>query len=301
MAELDKNRSGLQKPVSSVFKGVPMPPSNGVNKPSGSPAPGDASTDAKPKPAQQASSSSSLMARLNQSEETIETDVPAPKAAAPAKPPAVNKPKPQDTRVERPVPQHHSQEQATPDEQPENEIVVENAGSSFVQTLKDKLFATKPGVNSTKQKAMVILIPILAIIMIFMFRQVLSKSPNKTKGAANDGAALAAASDPHEIDWKIPDPLPAVIRDPLKFADQQTTQNQNGGQNSTGDGTTTNGTSGVIDIKDILYSVDKPSAVVGNHIVYVGDKVGGATILKINKDSIEFENDGKRWVKTIND
>jgi len=301
MAELDKNRSGLQKPVSSVFKGVPMPPSNSGNQPSGSPASDHASTDAKPKSDDHASSPSSLMARLSQSEETVQTNAPEPKVAAAAKSPAVNKPKPQDTSATIPAPPQKSQEQATLTEEPENEVAAETTGSSLVQTLKDKFFATKPGVNATKQKTMVILIPILAIIMIFMFRQVLSKSPNKTKGAATDGTVAVATSDPHKIDWDIPDPLPAVMRDPLKFADQQTTQTQNGGQDGIVDSTTAAETTGSIDIKDILYSVDKPSAVVGHRIVYVGDKVGGATILKINKDSIEFEKDGKRWVQTIND
>lgn len=300
MAELDKNRSGLQKPVSSVFKGVPMPPSNN-NQPSGSPAPNPAVTEGKPKSPDEATSPSSLMARLSQSEETIETNEQASKAVAPAKPPVVNKPKQQEAPIEKPAPLQQSRQQAAPTEQPEDELVVETTGSSFVQNLKDKLFTAKPDANTTKQKAMVILIPILAIIMIFMFRQVLSKSPNKTKGAANDGIQSVAVSDPHEIDWKIPDPLPPAMRDPLKFADQQTTQTRNGEQGGTVDGTTGTRTSGSIDIKDILFSVDKPSAVVGNRIVYVGDKVGGAAIVKINKDSIEFEKDDKRWIQTIND
>jgi hypothetical protein len=242
------------------------------------------------------------MARLSQTEEGEQTNAPEPKAAAPVKPPAVNKPKPQGTSEGKPPRPQQSQKQVKPVEKPDNELDVENAGSGFLQTLKDKLFATKPDANATKQKAMVILIPILAIIMIFMFRQALSKSPNKTKGSVNDGALVVTASDPHQIDWKIPEPLPAVMRDPLKFADQQTTQTQNGGQDgAVVDTTTTQTTTESIDIKDILYSADKPSAVVGNRIVYVGSKVGGATILRINKESVEFEKDGKSWVQTIND
>jgi len=39
MSELDKNKAGLQKNVSSVFKGVPVPQNNGSQKPSGSQTP----------------------------------------------------------------------------------------------------------------------------------------------------------------------------------------------------------------------------------------------------------------------
>lgn len=299
MAELEKNRSGLQKPVSSVFKGVPMPPSNGGNQPCGSPSPEQAAGQPKPASPNHTTSSSSLITRLSQAEEQVDINEPAPRVAHPAKPPVVSKPKPQEPRVEKPAPRKESPEKEAPVEQPQEEQIAETAGPSFVQTIKDKLLAAKPGAGDAKQKAMVILIPILAIIMIFMFRQVLSKSPNKTKGAAKDGTPVAAASDPHEIDWKIPDPLPAVMRDPLRFADQQTTQDS--GQDGTANSTAAAQTTATINVRDIVYSKDKPSAVVGNHIVYVGDKVGGATILKITRDSVEFEKDGKTWVQTIRD
>jgi len=299
MAELDKNRSGLQKPVSSVFKGVPMPPSNGGNQTPGSPAPERAAGDAKPMSTDHATSASSLMTRLSQAEEQTDTNAPAPKVAPAPKPPAASEPKPQDQRVEKAARSAEPPEKAAPVEQPEDEIIVEDAGPGLVQTIKDKLFAVNARAGDPRQKAMVVLIPILAIIMIFMFRQVLSKSPNKTKGAAKDKTPAVAASNPNEINWKIPDPLPAIMRDPLKFADQQTVQNS--GQDGTTDGTAAVETTGTINIRDIVYSKDKPSAVVGDHIVYVGDKVRGATILKITRDSVEFEKDGKTWVQTIRD
>ncbi|MFH1719576.1 MAG: hypothetical protein ABIF19_19670 [Planctomycetota bacterium] len=299
MAELEKNRAGLQKPVSSVFKGVPIPQDNSGKQSSDPPDPDHAAADTKPTSADNATSPSSLMARLSQSEESVETQAPAPRVATPPKPPAVNKPKLQNPRVEKPNLPQESPEQAMPVEQFENEQIVETASPNLAQTIKDRLFAAKPGANTAKQKAMVILIPVLAIIMIFMFRQVLSKSPNKTKGAANDGTSAAAASEPYEIDWKIPEPLPAVTRDPLKFTDQQTAQNVD--QNGTTDNTANAGTTGAIDVRDIVYSTDKPSAVIGKHIVYVGDKVNGATIVKIDRDSVEFEKDGKNWVQTIHD
>jgi len=58
--------------------------------------------------------------------------------------------------------------------------------------------------------------------------------------------------------------------------------------------TVTGGGSGNLVVKGILYNEDNPSAIVNNQIVYEGDKISGATIIKINKDSVEFEVK-KRW------
>jgi hypothetical protein len=133
--------------------------------------------------------------------------------------------------------------------------------------------------------------------MIFMFRQVLSKAPHNTEGATNDDAppVVAIGSSDNEIDWQIPEPLPAMMRDPIRLPDQDNTQNE--GQNET----TSDTKAGTIDIRDIVYSKDKPSAVVGTHIVYVGDKINDITIVNIERDSVEFEKDGKRWVEKIHD
>jgi hypothetical protein len=52
-------------------------------------------------------------------------------------------------------------------------------------------------------------------------------------------------------------------------------------------------------IKSIVYSEDNPSAVIGSRIVHEGEKVLGATVVKINKDSVEFEAGGKKWKQNI--
>ena len=64
MSELDKNKAGLQKKVSSVFKGVPLPQNKGAQQPSGTPIPNKTS-DGSPKPvlANQKVSKSSLITK----------------------------------------------------------------------------------------------------------------------------------------------------------------------------------------------------------------------------------------------
>ncbi len=52
-------------------------------------------------------------------------------------------------------------------------------------------------------------------------------------------------------------------------------------------------------VTGILYSEDKPSAVIGNQIVYEGDTLHGINVVKIYKNKVEFEKNGKRWTQPV--
>ncbi len=208
-------------------------------------------------------------------------------AAKTAAKPAPKKP----DKLEKPL------KEATPAKPSKTAPAAEQTGPSLWQRINERLFVPKPGVSPARQKAMVILVPILAIVMIFMFRQVLSTSPRQTQGATDANAPVVAAPKPsHEIDWQVPDVLPAIDRDPTKLP-QQTVVTANTEPNQT----VAEPQAGIFDVRDIVYSKDKPSAVVNAHIVYVGHKVGDATVVQILKDGVEFERSGKKWVEKIHD
>lgn len=263
MAEFDRNKAGLHKNVSSVFKGVPVPQNSGTRQPSDTPAP-DRKAEIAPKPAStdHQISQDSMMKKLHQPEESL--DKPAP-----AKQPQSN-----------PFAKATSREATSRSRWPK---------------IKDKLFAPKPGGSTTRQKAMVILVPALAIVMIFMFKRVLSTTPHKTEGATKNAPPIVATADSgNEIDWQIPELLPAVMRDPTKLPGESDAQD-NEGQSETIEETAP----AIISIKGIVYSEDNPSAFVNGQIVYVGSKVNDATIIRIDRHSVEFERDGKRWEQKI--
>ena len=292
MSELDKNKAGLQKKVSSVFKGVPVPQNNGAQQPSGTPAP-DHTPDVPPKPvsADRQISQSSLIKKLNQSEDSSGKAEQNQTANVFPKPTSTNR-MPQSPLINKLPQPKESLKQAAP--QPESSPFIEETSDGLWQQIRDKLFTPKPGVSPTKQKAMVIMVPVLAIIMIFAFRQVLSKAPRKTDGAGTEDIPVVANADAgHEIDWKIPEPIAVITRDPIKLPDESNTQNTE--QNET----TSEVTTGTIIVRDIVFSKDKPSAVIGSKIVYVGDKINDITIVKIDRDSIEFEKDGDRWEQNV--
>ncbi len=294
MSELDKNKAGLQKKVSSVFKGVPVPQNKGAQQPSGTPAPNHTpNVPPKPVSADRQISQSSLVKKLNQSEDSSDKAEQKQTANVFPKPTSTNR-MPQSPPVNKLSQPKEPLKQAAP--QNEGGPLLEATSQGLWQQIKDKLFTPKPGVSPTKQKAVVIMVPVLAIIMIFAFRQVLSKAPRQTEGAGIDDAPVVANADSgHEIDWKIPEPIAVIMRDPIKLPDESNTQN--GEQNET----TGKVTTGTIIVRDIVYSHDKPSAVIGSKIVYVGDKINDVTIIKIDRDSIEFEKDGDRWEQNVRD
>lgn len=172
----------------------------------------------------------------------------------------------------------------------QSNVAVSVQEGSLLKKIKNKLLPEKPGVNNTRQKVMVILIPVLFIVMIFMFRQVLSKSPRETEGAVKEKPVVTKVNSGNEIDWQIPEPISTEIRDPIKPAPRTTVTNvwQADSNNI-----------GMLNVRGIIYSQDKPSAVINNRIVHLNDTIDGATVVEIDSDYVIFEKDGKRWTKKV--
>ncbi len=247
------NKAGPQKHVPSFFKDGSVSQGNGTPEPSAAPAP-EGIGNIPPKP-----STGGLWNRQPQNPCQLE----------------------------------QSPEKNNPAKQLDIDPFAKSVGLSFLQRIKDRLFPEEPGVSNTRQKAMVILIPILAIVMIFVLRQVLSKAPQETEGSVNDDALVVTnVNSDNEIDWQIPEPMPAAMRDPIKLGDQGTLDY---GQLDMSNGIGT----GILSVRGILYSDDKPSAVIGNQIVHLNEKINEAIIVKIDKDFVVFERDGKRWTKKV--
>lgn len=373
MAELGKRKAGLQKKVTSIFKGVPIPPRSTVQQAAGVPARNDISgahaesksplislsplmrrlsgtetpsedkappshtggassvltepdhpASQTPAPRQlsqtetppdkappgraggvpprlttpdEPTTQSSLIRKLSQTEASSDEAAPGRTASVPPRPTSMTRPMSQGFPSERFHGPDIIPKEVTPAKRPDVVPLRESAGRRLCHQISNKLLAPKPGVSPTRQKAMVVLVPVLAIVMIFTFRQVLSTSPRRTQAATDDGTpVVATAKSGHEIDWQIPDPLPAMERDPTKLPEQvAATSNAEPNQAVAGSATET------FNVRDIVYSKDKPSAVVNARIVYVGHKVGSATVVQILRDGVEFERDGKRWVEKIHD
>jgi hypothetical protein len=246
-----KRRGGLHKQVSSIFDGVPIPAGDGeqqspVNEPiSENPVP------APPKPV----APSHLTAKPSEPEQPEQPAQPQPKPAAP--------------------------------KQPKIEVVARDAGPNQLmeiwEKISAKLFAEKEGVDVKKQKTMAVVIPILFVVLIFVFSKVL-RSPSRGAARPNPaGSSNATAAVDKRQQWQIPEPYPESLRDAMQF-------------NATDAASITRG---LVSVRGIVYSEDNPSAVVSNEIVHEGDEIAGATVVKIYKDRVEFEMNGKTWIQKV--
>ncbi len=54
-------------------------------------------------------------------------------------------------------------------------------------------------------------------------------------------------------------------------------------------------------ISYIVGTEDNHSALIGTKLVREGDIIDGVTVVKIHKEEVEFEKDGKRWTQKIDD
>jgi hypothetical protein len=256
---MDKQKSGLHKEISSIFSGVPIPKKNDAEQTH------PAATQETPTygpPSHLSKKGVEAPPVLRPPVEEVPAESPKPDENAAASPPPIIK-------VKRERPQWLERIQ---------------------QIITDKLFTPQPGVSPARQKVTVVLVPIMFIGMLLAFYKVLGGGPGKRIEPRVIRPSNAIAASAGLIDWQIPEVYPATFRDPMQFkvpppADTNDTQTDNKTQK--------------IDIKGILYSEENPSAIIGTEIVHEGGTVSGATVVKINQDSVEFERDGKRWTQKV--
>lgn len=278
---MHKRKAGLQKEVSKIFIGIRIPRNNASDADTLPAAPVPAKYIG-PKPVS-AASRPVIIPQTRQN---------TPSAPAPAQK-VYEPPAPARNVYEQPAPQHTSYEPTAaarpPVKQPELELpprpTMQIPVSKIWEKLKGKLLTVKPGagVNQTRQKVMVVMIPVLFVVLIVVLTRVL-RTPSRPSGiAVNSSAALSGASFNGKIDWEPPPLYPANLRDPMVFG--STTQSREN--------------TGRPIVKGIVYSDDNPCAVVGDRIVSVGGVVQGATVVKINPDSVEFARGDEIWTQKV--
>lgn len=210
---------------------------------------------------------------------TVQTLSPSPTAELPA----VNS-DPGVVAVGRPVrlrPQPVAKKQAFA----ENTVTPKQA----VDFVKTRLFSNKPrGHNNKQQKKMALLVAVLVAVFAGVLFFSLGGAPSKAAAADSSQAQASSGVTPEKAGintWKIPEPYPATLRDPMKLASHKT---------AAGDDADS-----TLIVRGIVYSEAKPSAIISGQIVGQGDTVAGVKVLTIAKDFVEFEKDAKRWKQQV--
>jgi hypothetical protein len=152
---------------------------------------------------------------------------------------------------------------------------------------------------------------VLAIILVLVFVKVLG-TPVRSDAGVGHGSESSTAVEPEageapkkDVNWELPAVLSKSVRDLMKSASFESKDPADSGP-----GVAANVTIGETDeqqaaklvnleVTGILYSKDKPAAIVGTSIVHEGDTVLGAVVVKINEDSIELEQDGRKWTRSL--
>ena len=303
MSEQERDKAGLHKEISSIFKGVQIPQTDGGQEPSGTPAPEHNTNYTEPKPpTTEMEQQKSETPKPSQATQSLPKAAPERTGYTEPKPPT---PELEQQKSEAPKPSQATQSlpKAAAARQPKADIedikknvpqkrtTVKISSQTSWQQITNKLFASKPGASTTKQKAMVVTMPLLFIVLIFMMLKggVFGTSVRNSEASAEDNASSVVTADLNtKIDWEIPAPYPTTLRDPMRLGPAATAQTETGTR-----------TFVKLMVKGILYTEDSQSAVIGNHIVHEGEEILGVTIVKINKDSVEFEMNGKRWTQKV--
>jgi outer membrane biosynthesis protein TonB len=173
----------------------------------------------------------------------------------------------------------------------EKRSAVKNGKQGFLQQIAEKLLTPKPGVSPTKQKVTIIMVPILFIFLIIFLLKggVFGTGAHIVDpGIQNEDSGVVSAVANNQIDWKIPEPYPTTLRDPMQLGPVKIETDQ-----------AESGNLIKLSVKSILYSEDGSSAVIDNRIVHEGERVRGAKVMKINKDTVEFEMNGKTWTQEV--
>ena len=253
-----KKRTGLQSEIAGIFSGVPVPKKGGTRSKSDSPA---------QKPVDPASKQSGSV-------------IPKPVTPQPEVPVA-----PVPKKIEEPLP-------ATP----KPKVVEVKAPEQFKKKIpkkisrkrKDKVFAAKSNVSSSRQKVGITMLFIFSAVLVFVLLRPDSASRRNTNSRntqqVNAGTTAVANI---EIDWPIPPIYSAKLRDPMVLG--KTPQ------------PTIIESSRDIVVRGIVVSEDRKYAVIGTNYLQEGGIVPGTKIRvkKINPNSVEFEEDSDIWTQKV--
>jgi hypothetical protein len=165
-------------------------------------------------------------------------------------------------------------------------------GTSFsriYQAFRAKLLPRKFGVGQKRKISSIVLVPVLCLVLVFViFKFVLPASPKKRPGPKIQ-TVVTEVLTPVKINWQIPQPISASLRDPMKplILDQ-----------IGADGQTTSGVAGIT-LAGIVYSEDNPAAIIGTQVMHTGEKIGDVSIIKIDRDTVTFERNGQSKILRV--
>ena len=170
------------------------------------------------------------------------------------------------------------------------------SSSSSVQLIKQRYRSSRIGMPATRIKKLVQITVALLLTAVLIWQVVNMIRPSSTGDAMVESKPQAQT---HSVtgelpgaDWPIPQVYPQDTRDPMEWNKKETATSNTEPEISAPD------LSRPV-VHGILYSEDKPRAIIGSKIVGEGDLIEGATIVKINRKTVEFDMNGQKWIQGV--
>jgi len=274
-----RQKPGLHKKISSIFDGVPVPQTDQGQVPEK--GPGQLNPEHGGGPGRDHKHTGSGYQKPAPTSSNMPSPSPIKRPATQTKP--VPKPDQRSKLAPKPAP-------GKPKVHPisKTKKTLQTRQSPLLSKVKDFLDSLQDGTEQAKQRKMAVLVGVLAIVMACILFSVLNKPE---KGPANPVSDTAALLDLNQTQtwknsWTAPEVYPDTLRDPMQYNPVTTadpTINQ----------------IGQLVVKGIVFSEDEPSAIISDRIVAEGEKILGVTVVKIEKESVVFEKDGKTWTQPV--
>jgi len=259
-----KKRTGLQSEIAGIFSGVPVPKKGGTRSKSDGPPTKPEGPAAKP-----ADPASKHSGSVVPKPVTLPPQVPVAPAPQKIEEPLSEAPKPKVIEIKAP------------------EQITRKIPKKIKRRRKDKTFAPRSSVSSSRQKAGIIFFIIfstaLVIVLLRPYYTSRQNTTSRTTKQTNDGTTTVANI---EIDWPIPSVYSGSLRDPMESKPSTPTIVKSPDD---------------IVVRGIVVSEDRKYAVVGTQYLQEGGIVPGTKIRvkTINPNSVEFEEEGKVWMQKV--
>jgi len=156
-------------------------------------------------------------------------------------------------------------------------------------------YARKEKAAGGRQKLMLALIPVLVVVLVALVKNPLSARATAPAAVAPPVKAARPIVTDLDIAWTVPAPYEPRGRDPMRPTPAAAVAGENAEP-------TARSTEPPVDlmVTGILYSDDRPTAIIGTQVVREGQQIFGATVEKIDTDGVQFERNGRRWKQAVN-
>lgn len=158
----------------------------------------------------------------------------------------------------------------------------------------------KQGGNATggKKKKGPLLVVGLAIVFVFLLIRMSKPVKVSSASVENTDDIITLVTEDITIDWQVPAAIATLPRDPMLPIENQ--------QIKTSTPTPPQPPSQVPDesiaalvVRSVVYSEDRPSAMIGSDLVHEGDEINGAVVNRIDKKGVEFSYQGKTIYRQV--